>query len=229
MIDINNIKVRRALKEHDKYCKDRRVIQSNNFFIAADEKNNNIIATGELDIINQEEANLGIDIAIEEINEHEITIKFINEILYWNPFLKTIRYEKGEFNNHNASDLEVVSIEDIQPSQLYISKDKIRKVSSWLDSYEKVIIPVVEIDGRYVSTDGHTRLVQAFINGYKNVYIYMDKDIDSETSRVFVDWCRDENITSIKDLSSRLINRKEYEVKWIGRCENCFKSLEDKQ
>lgn len=224
MTDINNIEVKRALKEHNKYCSDQEIIQSNNFFIATD-KEDTIVATGELHIINQQKAKLDIDIRIEEIDGYEVNIKFINEILYWNPFLETIKCEKGEFHNHNASDLKVIPIEGIQPSQLYISKEKLRNVSSWLDSEEKLIIPVVEIDMRYVSTDGHTRLVQAYMNGYKNVYIYIDKDVNPETSRVFVDWCKKENITKVSDLVDRILNKEEYQIKWVGKCQDYFKSL----
>lgn len=228
MVDIDNIEVKRASKEYSKYCSDKKVIQSNNFFIATD-KENIILATGELHIINQQKARLDIDITIDEIDEHEITMKFINEILYWNPFLKTIKYEKGDFHNENASDLNLVPIEDIQPSQLYVSKEKLKNVSGWLDSEEKLIIPVVEIDGRYVSTDGHTRLVQAYINRYENVYIYMDEDLSPGTYRIFVEWCKSENITKVDKLANNIVNEDEYEIKWIGRCQEYFKSLEDKE
>ncbi|MBS4537643.1 hypothetical protein GOQ27_04160 [Clostridium sp. D2Q-11] len=225
MVDIDNSEVMRALKEHSEYCKDKKVIQSNNFFVAIYKEG--IIATGELYILNKEKAKVDIYLNHDDINKEKLIERFINEILYWNPFLKYIDYGKGEFHNQCPANLMKISIEDIQPSQLYISEEKLSNVSNWLDSKEKVIIPIVKINDTYVSTDGHTRLVQAYINGYKNVFVYNDTDVNPETSKVFVNWCRDEGISGIKELADRLLCQKEYEVKWIGRCQGYFKSLKE--
>lgn len=226
MLDINNIEVQRGIGEYNKYCRDKSVVKNNNFFIAID-NNEDTIATGELYIISQSVAKLNIYIEVEGVDKEKVTNLFIDEILYWNAFLKTIYYENGEFENKGFKELKKIHIDDIQPSQLYISKEKLKNVSSWLDSEEKLIIPVLESNGTYISLDGHTRIVQGYINGYENVYIYIDNDSNLEDYRVFIDWCKNANIKSVKDLTKRIISKDEYEIKWNNRCRNYFENIEN--
>ena len=54
-------------------------------------------------------------------------------------------------------DLRIV---DIQPSQFYISEEKLEQIGRWfepgdLSGFEAV--PVKELDGQVIFTDGHTR------------------------------------------------------------------------
>ena len=56
--------------------------------------------------------------------------------------------------------LEALTLADIQPSQFYISGEKLRRVLTWFDpanlrNFEPC--PVYEFQGKAVFTDGHTR------------------------------------------------------------------------
>ncbi|MGF7059514.1 hypothetical protein [Brassicibacter mesophilus] len=224
MVNTNSLKFKRATKEYREYCRDKNAFQSNNFYIAVDNEDN-VLATGELFINSLESADLYTYMNKEYMHEDETIIAFVDEILYWNPFLKTISCTYGEIYNDNPVKVKKISIESIRPSQLSISEEKLSNVSSWLKSEDQVVIPVINSNDKYVATDGHTRLVQAVINGYKEVYIYMDNDANPDTYNSFINWCEAENIMKVSDLTSRILSDEEHKVKWVGRCEDYFRSL----
>jgi hypothetical protein len=111
---------------------------------------------------------------------------------------------------------------EIQPSQLYISQIKLNDVLSAInpdDSKSLEPIPIKELDGEFVSTDGHTRGVAWLLSGITNVDVeWEDEDLDWEAYRICVQWCKDESITSISDLKERIVSHEEYEVLWLRRC-----------
>ncbi|MFX0108597.1 MAG: hypothetical protein ACFE7R_09955 [Candidatus Hodarchaeota archaeon] len=113
-------------------------------------------------------------------------------------------------------------LHEIQPSQLYISRVKLdavinaRKLGN-PDAFEP--IPVKEIDGEIVSTDGHTRGIAWLLEGYEEVEVEWETfDLDWEAYAICIQWCKDEGITSIPDLKNRIIEHSEYEVLWYERC-----------
>jgi hypothetical protein len=113
-------------------------------------------------------------------------------------------------------------LHEIQPSQLYISRAKLdavikaRKLGN-LDAFEP--IPIKEIDGELVSTDGHTRGIALLLEGYEEVEVEWETvDMDWEEYAVYVQWCKEEGVFSILDLNDRIITHKDYEVLWYERC-----------
>lgn len=110
---------------------------------------------------------------------------------------------------------------EIQPSQLYISEAKLNVVLKTISRDSKALepIPIKELDGELVSTDGHTRAVALLLNGVDRFeVIWEDEDLDWEEYRICVQWCKDEGITSISDLKHRIVNHREYEELWYERC-----------
>lgn len=80
-------------------------------------------------------------------------------------------------------------------------------------------IPIKEIDGELVSTDGHTRGVAWLLEGYEEVEVEWETvEMDWEEYGVYVQWCKDEGIYSIEDLKERIISHEEYKVRWYDRC-----------
>lgn len=226
MINEEQLNYIRGKEEHKQYCRDMRALQSNNFYIALDNKGE-VHAIAELDILSREHAKLVTYIEGVTIRKKKVIAKFIDVVLYWNPFLKVITHTYGEYYHQSPKSIFNLLIDEIQPSQLSISEKKLKNVAIWLDSKDKVVIPVIRIDDKYVATDGHTRLVQAYFKGYKDIFVFIDTDVNIEQYNVFMSWCLAENINTVKGLANRIISAEEHEIKWIGRCKKYLRSLKE--
>ena len=126
-----------------------------------------------------------------------------------------------------------LSFDKIQPSQLYISR---KRLDSIKDAFKMGLqdklepIPIKEIDGEFVATDGHTRGLVWFLHGAKEVeVIWEDIEMDWDAYRIFVDWCKEEKITQIPDLKDRIISDDDFQVMWIERCQSAEKDLASKR
>ena len=126
-----------------------------------------------------------------------------------------------------------LGLDEIQPSQLYISRAKYAEVVKQFDSDRRSQlepIPIKELDGELVSTDGHTRGVLWVLKGYSKVdCVWEDLEMDWEAYRICVQWCKDAGITSIYDLRDRFLDHTEYEVLWLERCHIMQEDLERKR
>lgn len=68
---------------------------------------------------------------------------------------------------------------NIQPSQLYISEEKLKKVENYLESVDlKKIdpLPIKKIGNNIFFTDGHTRAFALYKRRVKEVEVYWDED-----------------------------------------------------
>lgn len=116
----------------------------------------------------------------------------------------------------------LMSLKEIQPSQLYVSSDKLSRVlealsSGGFGSLEP--IPVKELNGEIVSTDGHTRALAMHMKGFSEVEVeWEDTELDWEAYKICVAWCKEEGIQSIADLRNRTVEPSEYQVLWLDRC-----------
>ncbi|MHA1943196.1 MAG: hypothetical protein ACW96M_02260 [Candidatus Thorarchaeota archaeon] len=121
----------------------------------------------------------------------------------------------------------------IQPSQLYISQSKLNRVLEAIERGDTKAfepIPIKEIDGELVSTDGHTRAVAWLLSGNECVDVeWEDEELDWEAYQICVQWCKDEGITTIPDLNQRVISHEHYEVLWYERCRVMQEDLEQKR
>jgi hypothetical protein len=128
------------------------------------------------------------------------------------------------------SDEFYLKIEEIQPSQLYISSSKLKQVMNNFGKEKPNRLPPIPIkllDGEYVSTDGHTRLFAWYREGYEEVLCeWEDIDFNWDEYRVYVKWCKEEGITSIKDLKGRVIDPEKYKILWLERCYELQKEFE---
>ncbi len=113
-------------------------------------------------------------------------------------------------------------IDQIQLSQLYISSTKLAEVMKAFESGkedELEPIPIKELDGNLVSTDGHTRLLAWHLHGYKEVECeWEDVEMDWDAYRICVQWCREEEIQTIAGLTDRILSPEDYQVLWLDRC-----------
>ncbi len=127
----------------------------------------------------------------------------------------------------------LMNLSDIQPSQLYISSEKLAEVTRTFDPRQPESlepVPVKELGGQVVYTDGHTRAFAAFQAGWLEIPVVWDTDeLDWEAYRICVDWCKAAGIRTIADLAGRVIDAGRYETLWHERCRRMHRHLAAKR
>jgi len=126
-----------------------------------------------------------------------------------------------------------MDLNSIQPSQLYISKQKLAKVKQKFDPKDISTlesIPIKKLKNIIFYTDGHTRAFAADQEGFARVpVIWEDEELDWEMYEICIKWCKDAGIYSIADLKSRVVDQKEYELLWYKQCDDLHKNLTKKR
>lgn len=121
-----------------------------------------------------------------------------------------------------------IELHKVQPSQLYINRDKLESVRIWLNArtHNYDSIPVKEYNGEIVFTDGHTRALVLYEQNASKVKVHWDKEIlDDALYLECMRWCKLEEITHISDLRSRILSKQKYESHWIEKCHQYQASL----
>lgn len=121
----------------------------------------------------------------------------------------------------------------LQPSQLYISSRKLKAVEAGVDflvSQPFEPLPIKDLMGKIILTDGHTRALAAYRAGRKQIQVYWDTDpLDWEAYEICVQWCIEEGIVSVAQLESRIVAHEEYEELWYKRCRKMQKELKEQR
>jgi len=127
----------------------------------------------------------------------------------------------------------LMKLADIQPSQLFISSEKLSEVMKTFDPNNPELIepiPVNKLKDQIVFVDGHTRALAAFIHGLSSVPVYWEhEELDWEAYEICVEWCEKERIRTIGDLKDRVIPHEKYEVLWYDRCEKMQQDLKKRR
>jgi len=122
-----------------------------------------------------------------------------------------------------------VSLHDLQPSQLYVSAEKLSAVlEGWADRDAASLgpVPVKRYGDRLVTTDGHTRALAAYRAGLDAIYVIDDVDeLDDEAYEICVGWCLAEGVRSVADLDGRVADAAAYERLWLARCRRMHQDL----
>lgn len=122
-----------------------------------------------------------------------------------------------------------VPLHDLQPSQLYVSEEKLKAVlAAWPDRDVASLgpVPVRRYGNRLVTTDGHTRLLAAYRAGLDAVYVVDDADeLDDEAYEICVGWCLAEGVRSVADLDARVLDAAAFERLWLARCHRMHQDL----
>lgn len=112
---------------------------------------------------------------------------------------------------------------DIQPSQFYLSEEKLKGVMGWFDPTDMSRfepLPVKMLNGRVIFTDGHTRAYAAYRAGCTNVPLVWDEDeLSWDLYQICVDACLEREIRSVADLKDRILSSEEYAEKWNQWCD----------
>lgn len=127
----------------------------------------------------------------------------------------------------------MMRLDKIQPSQLYISSEKLAEVMKRFDPNNPESIepiPIKRLRGEIIFVDGHTRAFAAFLHGLSEVPVYWEEEkLDWEAYEICVEWCKKEGIHTIADLKNRVVPHKDYEVLWYKLCEEMQQDLEAKR
>jgi hypothetical protein len=123
----------------------------------------------------------------------------------------------------------MMKLNEIQPSQLYISSEKLSEVMKTFDPTKPELIepiPIKKLGNKIIFVDGHTRAFAAFLCNIPEIPVYWEnEELDWDAYKICVEWCRKEGICTIADLKSRVVSQKDYEILWYRRCEEMQQDL----
>jgi len=123
----------------------------------------------------------------------------------------------------------MMKLSELQPSQLYISSEKLSEVMKTFDSANPKAmepIPIKKLGNEIIFVDGHTRAFVAFLHDFSEVPVcWEDEELDWDAYKVCVAWCKKERIRTIADLKNRVVPHKDYEILWYRRCEEMQQNL----
>jgi hypothetical protein len=121
-------------------------------------------------------------------------------------------------------------VEDIRPTQLLVSAAKYREVIGWLDKedpeYES--LPVLELDGTWYLSDGHTRALALYLTGETELRVERDparEDLDLALYRECISWCENEGVTAVPDIVGQVVSEEVYRDRWLRRCQRAADRL----
>jgi len=123
----------------------------------------------------------------------------------------------------------MMKLEEIQPSQLYISSEKLNEVMNTIDPTKPDAIepiPIKKLGNKTIFVDGHTRAFAAYLLSLPLIPVYWeDEELDWDAYAICVEWCEKEGIRTIADLRSKVVLQKDYEILWYRRCEEMQQDL----
>ena len=111
-----------------------------------------------------------------------------------------------------------IPLNQIQPSQFFVDRDKLAAVRSFLHTGCDVVIQVLPWEERFIALDGHTRLYWAAAEGADAV-----RAVVSETDDwiwTFVREAEKRGIRRPQDLE--LLDHEDYVIRWDRYCDSVF-------
>lgn len=111
----------------------------------------------------------------------------------------------------------MLPINKLQPSQFYLSEQKVEAVRRWFTKETLKPLPVKRLGERIFLTDGHSRAFVAYEQGMTEVPVVWDED-DWPFYDACVLACEERGVFTVKDLKHRQLSPREFEEKWLGFC-----------
>ena len=146
--------------------------------------------------------------------------QIIEEFRFYTPHITMFYNECGKLiKEYPAASVFNLSLEQIQPSQFYVDREKIEAIRNFIGKPKDIIIQVMPYNERYISLDGHTRLYYAVLNGWDAIRA-VESTVDLEIWGFVAEAQRRES-SSPKDME--LVNHNEYEEKWNRFCDEYFR------
>lgn len=170
----------------------------------------------------------GAPYEVEVISETEAVIRgadqrlylaVIEEFRFFTPHIVRF-YDSNRTVIKAFPDVEQIklSLNQIQPSQFYVDKEKIAAISSFIHKADDIVIQVMPYQDGFISLDGHTRLYYAVMNGWE--YVHAVVETSSDWAYRFVAEAQKRGICTPRDMM--LVSHGEYEEKWNRFCEKLF-------
>ncbi|PYZ95180.1 hypothetical protein CR194_06600 [Salipaludibacillus keqinensis] len=114
-----------------------------------------------------------------------------------------------------------VELIDLQPSQLYLNRNKLRTLimeGFQAEEIESDPLPVIKYNGELVLIDGHTKAFLADQQGVKNITVKYLAEVDHlNMYQKNVNLCKQEEITLIRDLAKQIIPHEDFERQWVQK------------
>lgn len=165
---------------------------------------------------------VSLDSAIVKGEDIEVYKDLIEEFHFHAPhIIKFYDEQNALIKKYLKENIIEINLKDIQPSQFYISQEKLKAISSFIHDSKDIIIQVIPYKNRYISLDGHTRLYCAVIKGYERVKAVISESDDYIYT--FVKETERRNIIEPKDMI--LLPHDEYLFKWDKYCDEVFKNI----
>jgi hypothetical protein len=85
----------------------------------------------------------------------------------------------------------MMKLDKIQPTQLFISSEKLSEVMKTFDPKNPKLmepIPIKKLGKEIIFVDGHTRAFAAFLHGFSEIPVYW------EEYKICLKWCKKEKI-----------------------------------
>jgi hypothetical protein len=124
-----------------------------------------------------------------------------------------------------TDDPRQIPVEDLHPTQLYLSAAKLASVLEEFDDQGPNYgpLPAFEHEGEWYLSDGHTRAFAAYLGGAESVRIERDREVrevyDFDLYLTCIDWCRGAGVRTVSDLAGRVLDHETFEEQWIERCQ----------
>ena len=151
--------------------------------------------------------------------EFETYSPLIDQFRFYTPHITRFYDENCRIiREFPAAQLLTLKLEQIQPSQFYVDKDKIAAIRNFIHKAEDIIIQGLPYQGRFISLDGHTRLYYAVMQGWEYVRAVVETTDDWVYG--FVKEAEKRSIHAPTDLIP--VSHDEYVEKWDGFCDAFF-------
>lgn len=161
----------------------------------------------------------GPDCAILHGADPAVFPELIEEFRFHAPHIVRYFDEQGRLiDSFPPPEIFSIPLDEIQPSQFYVDREKLRAVRSFLHTGDDVVIQVLPWEGRYIALDGHTRLYWAVLEGVDAV-----RALVSETDDwiwTFVNEARRRGVQRVQDME--LLDHEDYVIRWDRYCDSVF-------
>ncbi len=167
--------------------------------------------------------------SFEVISKDEAIVDYSDR--YLDEAIELFRFYTGHVSTFYNKSMEVIAqfdpvsfrkvlIDDLQPSQFYVSQAKLDALSSWMDSGENIVVPILKGSIEKVLMDGHSRIYLAKVKGIKHVYVYEEENENVNDLFHFVKEAKLRGIRSIAGL--KRLTHEEYIDVWYKYCDDYF-------
>jgi hypothetical protein len=112
----------------------------------------------------------------------------------------------------------MVKLDQLQPSQPYLSKARIDNITHHLAFLEKPV-PVRKIDGRLCIVEGHERCFALLSAGRGEISAYLDQNerLSQKAFEELVHFTCDCGVSTLNDLEEKVVDPDHFKQLWLSK------------